>query len=59
MTVYFTTIFEGYHLKIKLLKKVTIFIFPPNAIIEVGLSKFVIKWGNLFTMLRKIGTCVH
>ena len=43
MTVYFTSNFERYHLKIKLLKKFTIFIFPPNAIIEVALSKFVIK----------------
>ena len=28
MTVYFTTIFEGYHLKIKLLKKSHNFYFP-------------------------------
>ena len=28
MTVYFTTIFEGYHLKIKLLKKSRNFYFP-------------------------------
>ena len=36
MTVYFTTIFEGYHLKIKLLKKSHNF--------QVGLLKFVIEW---------------
>ena len=57
MTVYFTSTSMRYHLKIKLLKKFTIFIFPPNAIFEVGLSTSMIEVWNWFIMLRKIFSC--
>ena len=33
--------------------------FPPNAIIQVGLSKTIISLRNLFTMCRKVRYIIH
>ena len=49
MTVYFTTIIEGYHLKIKLLKKSRNFYFPANCNI----------WGRSIKIHDKIVKLVH
>ena len=49
MTVYFTTIFEGYHLKIKLLKKIHNFYFPAKCN----------NWGSSIKIRDKIVKLVH
>ena len=49
MTVYFTTIFEGYHLKIKLLKKSCNFYFPAKCN----------NWGRSIKIHDKIVKLVH
>ena len=49
MTVYFTTIFEGYHLKIKLLKKSHNFYFPAKCN----------NWGRSIKIHDKIVKLVH
>ena len=46
MTVYFTTIFEGYHLRIKLLKKYHNFKFPAKTLKWVTNYKTVCKTKN-------------
>ena len=49
MTVYFTTIFEGYHLKIKLLKKIHNFHFPAKCN----------NWGRSIIICDKMVKLVH